>query len=130
MNPTILVVEDNPDVLFNIQVALEANEYEVETASNGKKAIKKLSEMGKNPDLIISDIMMPEMDGYELYQVLANNSEWMEIPILFLSALATPDDIRFSQILGIKDYITKPFKEEVLLDLIKEKILQKTIEEA
>ena len=124
MNPTILVVEDNPDVLFNIQVALEANEYEVVTASNGKKAIKKLSEMKKKPDLIISDIMMPEMDGYELYQVLANNAEWKEIPILFLSALATPDDIRFSQILGVKDYITKPFKEEVLLDLIKEKIPQ------
>ena len=124
MNPTILVVEDNPDVLFNIQVALEANEYEVVIASNGKKALKKLSEMEKDPDLIISDIMMPEMDGYELYQVLANNAEWKEIPILFLSALATPDDIRFSQILGVKDYITKPFKEEVLLDLIKEKIPQ------
>ena len=122
MNPTILVVEDNPDVLFNIQVALEANEYEVVIASNGKKALKKLSEMEKHPDLIISDIMMPEMDGYELYQVLANNAEWKEIPILFLSALATPDDIRFSQILGVKDYITKPFKEEVLLDLIKTKL--------
>ena len=122
MNPTILVVEDNPDVLFNIQVALEANEYEVVIASNGKKALKKLSEMEKDPDLIISDIMMPEMDGYELYQVLANNAEWKEIPILFLSALATPDDIRFSQILGVKDYITKPFKEEVLLDLIKTKL--------
>ena len=122
MNPTILVVEDNPDVLFNIQVALEANEYDVVIASNGKKAIKKLSEMEKTPDMIISDIMMPEMDGYELYQVLANNQEWKEIPILFLSALATPDDIRFSQILGVKDYITKPFKEEVLLDLIKQKI--------
>ncbi len=128
MNPTILVVEDNPDVLFNIQVALEANEYDVVIASNGKKAIKKLSEMEKTPDMIISDIMMPEMDGYELYQVLASNSEWKEIPILFLSALATPDDIRFSEILGVEDYITKPFKEEVLLDLIKEKIQQNSIE--
>ena len=122
MNPTVLVVEDNPDVLFNIQVALEANEYEVVTALNGKKALKTLSEMEKPPDMIISDIMMPEMDGYELYQALSSNEDWKEVPILFLSALATPDDIRFSQILGVKDYITKPFKEEVLLDLIKEKI--------
>ncbi|MCK4848744.1 MAG: response regulator, partial [Candidatus Heimdallarchaeota archaeon] len=109
MNPTILVVEDNPDVLFNIQVALEANEYEVETASNGKKAIKKLSEMGKNPDLIISDIMMPEMDGYDFFNIVSQNSVWSRIPFVFLSAKSKPEDVRFGKILGADDYITKPF---------------------
>ena len=66
--------------------------------------------------------MMPEMDGYEFYQVLANDPLWKEIPLLFLSALATPDDIRFAHILGVNDYITKPFKEEDLLAMIERKL--------
>lgn len=122
IKPVILVVEDNPDVLFNIEVSLEANGYTVKTATTGKEAIKKLSEKEVIPDLIVSDIMMPEMDGYELYQVLGNDPTWKEIPLLFLSALATPDDIRFSSILGVKDYITKPFKEEDLLSMIERKL--------
>lgn len=96
----------------------------VETATTGKEAIKNLSDRDSVPDLIISDIMMPEMDGYELYQVLANDLLWREIPLLFLSALATPDDIRFAHILGVNDYITKPFKEEDLLAMIKRKLNQ------
>ena len=115
IKPIILVVEDNPDVLFNIQVSLEANNYIVETATTGKEAIKKLSNKEPVPDLIVSDIMMPEMDGYEFYQVLTNDPIWKEIPLLFLSALATPDDIRFAQILGVEDYITKPFDVQKLI---------------
>ncbi|MFW9906376.1 MAG: response regulator [Candidatus Thorarchaeota archaeon] len=125
MKPTILVVEDNPDVLFNIQVSLEANNYMVETATTGKEAVAKLSNRETSPDLIVSDIMMPEMDGYEFYQVLANDPSWKEIPLLFLSALATPDDIRFAHILGVDDYITKPFKEEDLLAMIERKLKDK-----
>ncbi len=101
---------------------MEANDYTVETAMTGSEAIKKLSARETVPDLIISDIMMPEMDGYELYQVLSNDPKWKEIPLLFLSALATPDDIRFSRILGVTDYITKPFKEEDLLKMIERKL--------
>lgn len=74
------------------------------------------------PDLINSDIMMPEMDGYEFYQTLKRDSTWKEIPLLFLSALATPDDVRFARILGVTDYITKPFKEEDLLSMIDRKL--------
>ena len=122
IKPIILVVEDNPYVLFNIQVSLEANNYIVETATTGKEAIKKLSNKEPVPDLIVSDIMMPEMDGYEFYQVLTNDPIWKEIPLLFLSALATPDDIRFAQILGVEDYITKPFKEDDLLVMIERKL--------
>lgn len=122
MKPLVFVVEDNPDVLFNILVTLEAHEYEVETATNGKEAIKRLSSFEKMPDLIISDIMMPEMDGYEFYQALTRDPDWKEIPLLFLSALATPDDVRFAKILGVTDYITKPFKEEDLLSMIENKL--------
>lgn len=122
MERVIFVVEDNPDVLFNIQITLEANNFKVITAINGKKAIKILLESKANPDLIITDIMMPEMDGYEFYQVVSSDPKWKEIPLLFLSALATPDDIRFAGILGVGDYITKPFKEEDLLKMIEKKM--------
>jgi len=119
-----MVIEDNPDVLFNLLVTLEANGYEVETATNGKEAAKLL--IGKDqksiPDLIISDIMMPEMDGYEFYQFIKNDPAYKDIPLIFLSALATPDDIRFAKILGVNDYITKPFKDKDLLDMIVKKL--------
>ncbi|MHA1971676.1 MAG: response regulator [Candidatus Hodarchaeales archaeon] len=120
----IFVVEDNPDVLFNILVTLEANGYTVDVATNGKEAVKKLLDKkeGTIPNLIISDIMMPEMDGYEFYQFLKNDPEFKDIPLIFLSALATPDDIRFAKMLGAEDYITKPYEEEKLLDKIKEKL--------
>ncbi len=120
----ILVVEDNPDVLFNIMVTLEANNYEVEIATNGKEAVNKLLEKTEVniPQIIISDIMMPEMDGYELYQFLKNNLQFKNIPLIFLSALATPDDIRFAKFLGANDYLTKPFQEEKLLELITQKL--------
>jgi CheY-like chemotaxis protein len=120
----VLVVEDNPDVLFNIMVSLEANNYTVEIATNGKEAASKLLKMKnkKLPDIIVSDIMMPEMDGYELYQLLKNDEQYKNIPLIFLSALATPDDIRFAKFLGANDYITKPFQEEKLLELITQKL--------
>ncbi len=124
MERVIFVVEDNPDVLFNIQITLEANNFKVLTAINGKEAIKSLIEIATLPDLIITDIMMPEMDGYEFYQVISSEPKWKDIPLLFLSALATPDDIRFARILGVGDYITKPFKEGDLLEMIEKKLAQ------
>jgi len=119
-----MVIEDNPDVLFNLLVTLEANGYEVETATNGKEAAKLLTGRDQKsiPDLIISDIMMPEMDGYEFHQFIKNDPTYKEIPLIFLSALATPDDIRFAKILGANDYITKPFKDKDLLDMIEKKL--------
>ncbi len=120
----ILVVEDNPDVLFNIMVSLEANNYEVEMATNGKEAVKALlaRSEGRLPDVIVSDIMMPEMDGYELYSFLSNDPQYKNIPLIFLTALATRDDIKFARLLGATDYITKPFKEDELLTKIAEKL--------
>lgn len=118
------MVEDNPDVLFNIMVSLEANDYEVEMATNGKEAVKVLlaRSEGRLPDVIVSDIMMPEMDGYELYSFLTNDPQYREIPLIFLTALATRDDIKFAKLLGATDYITKPFKEDELLTKIAEKL--------
>lgn len=122
MKPVIFVVEDNPDVLLNIRMTLEFNDYEVYSATNGKEAIQLLSESDIIPDLIVSDIMMPEMDGYNFFEKVLENPRWGLIPFLFLTAKASPEDIRFGKMLGIDDYITKPFEEEELLAIISGKI--------
>ena len=122
MKPLILVVEDNLDLLYNLNILLESNNYKPVTAKNGKEAIEILSNLEEIPDVIISDIMMPEMDGYEFFKVISNNPRWNRIPFLFLSARTTPKDIRFGKLLGVDDYLTKPFDERDLLAILSGKI--------
>ncbi|TFF89507.1 MAG: response regulator, partial [Promethearchaeota archaeon] len=122
MKPEILVVEDNADLLFNIELILKSNEYRPITAKNGKEALMTLARLDHAPDLIISDIMMPELDGYEFFKELANEPRWNSIPFIFLSAKSTPKDVRLGKLLGADDYITKPFDEKDLLAIITGKI--------
>ncbi|MHA2245689.1 MAG: response regulator [Candidatus Hodarchaeales archaeon] len=121
----VILVEDNPDVSFTIQTTLEINNFTVITALNGVEAIRKLTEAENPPDLIISDIMMPEMNGYEFFKKVSGNPNWSEIPFLFLTAKATPEDIRFGKMLGIDDYLTKPVHEKDLLASITGKLARK-----
>ncbi len=122
MKSLIIVVEDNPGVLLNIRVTLEYNNYEVKTATNGKEALDILSTLKNLPDLILSDIKMPEMDGYDLLKAVSSNPKWAFIPFIFLSARTSPEDIRFGKMLGVDDYLTKPFKENDLLASIAGKL--------
>ncbi|NVM46239.1 MAG: response regulator [Candidatus Lokiarchaeota archaeon] len=122
MKPLIFVVEDNLDLLFNLKLLLKTNDYKAITAKNGKEAVEILSHLEEIPDIIISDIMMPEMDGYEFFQAISNNPRWNRIPFLFLSALNTNKDIRFGKSLGADDYLTKPFNEKDLLSILSGKI--------
>lgn len=122
IKPKILVVEDNQDILFNIQLILNLNGYEVETALNGEEAVKILSQMVSLPDLILSDIIMPKMNGYEFFKELSTNAKYRNIPFIFASAKSTPEDIRLGKLIGAQDYITKPFREKELLEKIHDKI--------
>ncbi|MHA1107266.1 MAG: response regulator [Promethearchaeota archaeon] len=122
MKPLILIVEDNVDILYNLNLILESNNYETITAKNGKKALKILSELAETPAIILSDILMPEMDGYEFFRTISNESRWNRIPFVFLSARTTPEDIRFGKMLGVDDYLTKPFDEKDLLAILSGKI--------
>lgn len=122
MKPFILVVEDNLDLLYNLNLILESNEYESVTAKNGKEALDILTKINEVPDIIISDIMMPEMDGYEFFRAISSNPRWNRIPFIFLSARTTPKDIRFGKLLGADDYLTKPFNEKDLLAIISGRI--------
>ncbi len=96
-------------------MTLEFNEYRVLTAINGKKAIELLSGLETPPDIVISDIMMPEMDGYDFFRAISTNPKWSQIPFFFLTARSAPSDIRFGKILGVDDYITKPVDIDDLL---------------
>ena len=122
MKPLILVVEDNLDLLYTLNLLLESNNYKPITAKNGKEALEILSRLEETPDIIISDIMMPEMDGYEFFREISNNPRWNRIPFLFLSARTTPKDIRFGKLLGADDYLTKPFDEKDLLAILSGRI--------
>lgn len=112
----ILVIEDNEDVRENICELLELSGYEVTDAANGKIGIKKVLE--SMPDLILCDIMMPELDGYGVLQILNNNPKLNHIPLIFLTALADKSDIRKGMGKGAEDYIMKPYSEVDLLEAI------------
>ncbi len=122
MNPLIFVVDDNLVLLKNLRHLLEVNYYDVITANNGKIALELLSTPKRIPEIIISDITMPEMDGYDLFEAVSNNDMLNHIPFIFLTGLNTPDDVRFGKILGVDDYLTKPFAIEDLLAIIAGKI--------
>ncbi len=116
MGSKILVIEDNQDVRENLEELLLLSGYEVSTASHGKEGVSKAME--SQPDLILCDIMMPEMDGFGVLRILANNANTMDIPFIFLTAKADKEDFRKGMGLGADDYITKPYDDVVLLDTI------------
>lgn len=122
MKPQILLIEDDQVLVRNFKMYLEMYDYELETALNGKDGLKILSSLEKPPDLIISDILMPEMNGYDFYMKVSENPEWSRIPFFFLSGKTELDDVKFGKMLGADDYITKPFSPKDLLEKIKEKV--------
>ena len=118
----ILLVDDNKDILFHLRMILENSGFKIKTALNGQDALNLLSTLKEPPDLIISDIMMSQMDGYDFFAAVSNNPQWNRIPFLFLTAKSTPEDIRLGKMLGVDDYITKPFNNEDLIASISGKI--------
>nr|MDO8115159.1 response regulator [Candidatus Sigynarchaeota archaeon] len=119
---TILIVDDNEDILLNLKIFLEFNDFTIITARDGKVALDILLKMSSLPDIIISDIMMPEMDGYDFFKAVSSEPRLAHIPFIFLTARTSPEDVRLGKILGADDYITKPFNQDDLLAIIKGKI--------
>jgi two-component system, sensor histidine kinase and response regulator len=115
--PTILVVDDNKRNLQVVGNILHDEKYKVAMAINGLTALKLASQL--KPDLVLLDIMMPEMDGYQVCKKLKENPETKDIPVIFLTAKVETDDIVEGFNLGGVDYITKPFKQKELLVRIK-----------
>ncbi|HSZ24908.1 MAG TPA: response regulator [Cytophagaceae bacterium] len=113
---TILIIEDNLEVRENTAEILELANYKVLMAENGKIGIELAK---KNiPDLIVCDIMMPELDGYGVIHVLSKLEETAGIPFIFLTAKTEKSDVRKGMSLGADDYLTKPFDDVELLDAV------------
>jgi two-component system phosphate regulon response regulator PhoB len=118
----ILVVDDEPGVVELVQYNLNLAGYDVETAANGTEAVKKARSLA--PDLILLDVMLPEMDGFEVCKVLRANGNTATIPIIMLTAKASEIDRIIGLELGADDYVTKPFSPRELLLRVKKRLTQ------
>ncbi|MFB9056103.1 response regulator [Mariniflexile ostreae] len=122
---TILLIEDDTVLRENTVELLELARYKLISASNGRIGV----EMAQKhiPDLIICDIMMPELDGYEVLHALSTSQTTQHIPFIFLSAKTERTDVRKGMNLGADDYITKPFSEEDLVNAIESRLAKVAI---
>lgn len=116
----ILLIEDNEELRENTAELLELSGYSVEQAPNGKEGVRKAREV--KVDLIICDIMMPEMDGYGVLFALSKDPELVRIPFIFLTAKSDRSDFRRGMNMGADDYIAKPFNDIELLDAVESRL--------
>ena len=121
---TVLVVDDTPDNLALMSDLLK-DEYKVKVANNGERALS-IAQSDSPPDLILLDIMMPGMDGYEVCRQLKAHSLTQDIPVIFLTAKAEVEDERMGLELGAVDYLTKPISPPIALARVKNHLLLKS----
>lgn len=122
---TILLIEDDVALRENTAELLELSNYNVLTAPNGKIGIEKAFQ--EKPDIVVCDIMMPEIDGYGVLEALAKNQKTKHIPFIFLSAKTEHKEVRRGMDLGADDYLTKPFDEEELMSAVESRLAKAKI---
>lgn len=118
----VLIVEDNLTLLEDIALELDLRGYEIVQATDGKVALDMLQSMSPLPDIIVSDIAMPDMDGFKFLEYVRNDADLSDIPFLFLTAFSSPNSLRISKELGADDFIAKPFQSDDLILAIENKI--------
>jgi CheY-like chemotaxis protein/CRP-like cAMP-binding protein len=116
----VLVIDDNQDILENTSELLELSNYKVFTAPNGKIGVEQA--LANKPDLILCDIMMPELDGYGVLHMIHKNPELQDTPFIFLTAKTEQSEIRKGMSLGADDYIPKPFDTTDLLNAVESRL--------
>ena len=121
----VLLIEDDVVLRENTAELLELSGYNVETASNGRAGVEVAKKY--QPNIIVCDIMMPELDGYGVLDNLSKNNDTKYIPFIFLSAKTERQDIRKGMNMGADDYITKPFNEDELINAIESRIAKAAI---
>ena len=113
MNERILVVDDTPANIQTVAAILKGKGYQLSVATNGKQALDALTKI--RPDLILLDVMMPELDGFETCQRIKSSEAWRDIPVIFLTAKTDTADIVKGFEMGAVDYVGKPFNAHELL---------------
>ncbi len=117
-NKKILFVDDEKDMLDMVSIRLKSAGYDVVVAENGCEAFERAH--AERPDLIILDVMLPKMDGYELCSLFKSDISLMDIPVILLTARSQKEDIEIGMAAGADSYITKPMDGDVLLRTISE----------
>jgi CheY-like chemotaxis protein len=118
---TVLVVDDNTDLLDSLSFALRTlGEFHVETAADGAEGLRKAVEI--HPDCVVIDVMMPELNGYQLVRALRGDLETASIPLVILSALVRDTDQTLGMYSGADQYLTKPIKPQHLIEAIRRAI--------
>jgi DNA-binding response OmpR family regulator len=113
---TVLVIDDDPVIVKLLRVNFELEGFNVISAGDGREGVEKAR--NERPDVVISDIMMPTMNGLELVSTLKSDPETADLPVLLLSAKAQMADVQRGFELGADDYVTKPFDPIELIDKV------------
>lgn len=111
--PRILIADDNPQGVELLEAYLAETEYEIETAADGLETLQKVQSW--NPDLILLDIMMPKISGFEVCKQVRNDPQHKDVPIIMITALDQPSDIDRAVEAGADDFLTKPINKTELL---------------
>jgi len=127
MSKKVLIIEDNNDIRENVVEILELAGYQVFAANNGKAGVEMAQQ--NMPDIILCDIMMPELDGYGVLYLVNKNPAMAAIPFIFLTAKAERVDLRKGMEMGADDYLTKPFDDMDLLNAIESRLKKKETQE-
>jgi len=122
MPKKVLIVDDEPSIIVPLQFLMEQNGYETSVAFSGEEAMETVSE--SHPNLILLDIMLPIIDGFEVCQRVRENPEWNDIRIILLTAMGSEANIAKGLALGADAYITKPFSNSEVIAKVKELICQ------
>jgi DNA-binding NarL/FixJ family response regulator len=120
MKKKILIIEDQAPMRRNVALMLQMEGYETFTASNGREGVEVARQL--HPDLVLCDVMMPEMDGYGVVQTLRADSEFATTPFIFLTAKSDKNDLRVGMNFGADDYLTKPVVRDDLLAAVQTRL--------
>lgn len=118
----ILVVDDEPNIVMTLEYFLRRKGFEVYIARNGAEALAAIEE--HRPELVLLDIMMPDVDGYEICERIRANSEWKSMRVIFVSARSKKEDIERGYAVGADRYVEKPFSNRDLLHSINELLIE------
>jgi DNA-binding response OmpR family regulator len=118
MGKKILIADDEPNIVVSLEFLMKQKGYAVRVASTGEEALSAVREFG--PDLILLDVMMPEMSGYDLCQAVRENPEWQGIRIIMLSAKGRDVEVTKGMAVGADAYVTKPFSTRDLIAKVQE----------
>jgi len=120
MNETVLILDDDISLLESLADCLELADFSVMIGNHGIEGLARMDE--QRPDIIVCDIMMPEMDGYTFFEQVRDNRDWLSIPFVFLSAKGGTADLKLGYKLGADHYVKKPFDPDKLITLLRSKL--------